>query len=67
VAAGLTVFLLAQRFAPQGQRAATTVIVLGGSTPAVSTPHRGARFAFDAMRSIRPVMSAGVDPASHAG
>jgi hypothetical protein len=25
---------------------------LGGSAPAASTPHRGARFAFDAMRSI---------------
>jgi hypothetical protein len=25
---------------------------LGGSTPAASTPHRGARFAFDAMMSI---------------
>jgi hypothetical protein len=25
---------------------------LGGSTPAASTPHRGARFAFDAMVTI---------------
>jgi hypothetical protein len=25
---------------------------LGGSTPAASTPHRGARFAFDAMVGI---------------
>jgi hypothetical protein len=32
---------------------------LGGSTPAVSTPHRGARFAFDAMRGLRPVKSPG--------
>lgn len=35
---------------------------LGGSTPAASTPHRGARFAFDAMKHRSAV--AGVDPAS---
>jgi len=37
---------------------------LGGSTPAASTPHRGARFAFDAMRHRSA--KAGVDPASSA-
>jgi hypothetical protein len=37
---------------------------LGGSTPAASTPHRGARFAFDAMRHRSA--NAGVDPASSA-
>jgi hypothetical protein len=41
------------------QQAATSVNSLGGSTPAVSTPHRGARFAFDAMRGRRPVKSPG--------
>jgi hypothetical protein len=35
---------------------------LGGSTPAASTPHRGARFAFDAMKHRSA--EAGVDPAS---
>ena len=36
----------------RGQSAATCLQQLGGSTPAASTPHRGARFAFDAMVSI---------------
>jgi hypothetical protein len=49
-----------QRCAPSRRpRRATSVNSLGGSTPAVSTPHRGARFAFDVMRGLRPVKSPG--------
>jgi hypothetical protein len=49
-----------QRCAPSRRpHKATSVNSLGGSTPAVRTPHRGARLAFDAMRGLRPVKSPG--------